>query len=273
MYIPQRFHVVLPWLRASLHGDANVPLRELIAFLRQPPRNTRARRWIQNMVEEGDFLKITFGDFPQPLFWPRSEDAWSLWMLINEQFDEHDWHHYEIPETTVQADDVVVDCGACEGLFSLRVAPRCRRVFAVEPHPLFVAAMRRTLAPFANAEIVPLALGERTGDAFLTLDGERTRFGATGGYRVAIETLDGLFLDNDPPVSYLKADVEGFELSLLRGAAELLRRQRPKVAVTVYHEANDYREMMAFLRSVQPAYRFRVKGITATGKPVMLHAW
>ena len=87
------------------------------------------------------------------------------------------------------------------------------------------------------------------------------------------QTLDHLFLQHDPPVSYLKADVEGHELPLLQGAAGLIRQNKPKIAVTVYHGANDHQEIMRFVRDLNPSYQFRTTGITASGKPVMLHAW
>ena len=139
----------------------------------------------------------------------------------------------------------------------------------MEPYPQFVQTLERTLGPFANATIHEVALSDVAGPLHLSL----TQLGQSEKMVVQAQTLDHLFLQHDPPVSYLKADVEGHELPLLQGAAGLIRQNRPKIAVTVYHEANDYLEIMRFIRDIDPSYQFRIKGITASGKPVMLHAW
>ena len=49
-------------------------------------------------------------------------------------------------------------------------------------------------------------------------------------------TLDKLFLLKNVPVTYIKIDVEGFDVEVLRGAKELIKRFRPKIAVTTYHD-------------------------------------
>ncbi|MCO6451837.1 MAG: FkbM family methyltransferase [Caldilineales bacterium] len=273
MRVPQRFHVVAPWLSARLRQQTNVPASEMLRFLRQAPRHVRARNWIRDIEEDGDYLKICFVDLDSPLYWPKSEDVWSLWMLINEQYDTNDWHHYEISQTAVRADDVVVDCGAAEGLFALRAVRRCQQVYVFEPNPVFLDALHLTFAASPNVEIFPYAAGERRGSARLVLDGERSRFGEESGFLCEIRSLDEMLLHRTPPVSYLKADVEGAEQALLAGATEIIRTHKPRVAITVYHDPNDVAEMMAFLRSQNPDYQFITKGIVASGKPVMLHAW
>ena len=242
-------------------------------FLVQPARDSRAQKWIDRIEENDEFTVVHFSDISHPLFWPSSEDKWSLWMLVNEQFYQNDWHHYETPETPVEADDVVIDCGACEGLFSLRVADRCAEVHAIEPNPHFVTALEKTLEPFSNATIHKLALSDTAGPVQLSATWARTRPGRTGNVAVQAETLDHLFLEHEPSVSYLKADVEGHELLLLQGGERLIRQNKPKIAITVYHEENDYQEIIDFLHDLNPSYQFRTKGIVASGKPVMLHAW
>lgn len=271
--VPKRFAVILPWFQASLRGQTDVSFRDLLAFLRQPPRHIRAQQWIREISEEGDYLKITFNDLDRPLYWPAEEDTWSLWMLLNEQFDINDWHHYEVPETAVGEGDVIVDCGAAEGLFALRTAPRCRRFYALEPNPIFFAALQKTLAGLDNVELLPYAAGRENAEGYLKLRGQWSRIDDTAGHRIQIRTLDSLFLENDPPVTFIKADIEGAELIMLQGAIGILRRYKPKIAITTYHPNNDVQEIITFIKLANPEYQFRLKGINALGHPVMLHAW
>jgi len=71
-------------------------------------------------------------------------------------------------------------------------------------------------------------------------------------------------------VDYVKADVEGAELTLVEGALETIRLHRPTLALTVYHAENDWRSIRDVVLDVEPGYRWRTRGLTPEGKPVLL---
>ena len=72
---------------------------------------------------------------------------------------------------------VIFDIGACEGEDSVRYARRYprARVFAFEPLPANQALVRANFAKFAvgNAELVPLALSDRSGEALFHVSNGR----------------------------------------------------------------------------------------------------
>jgi hypothetical protein len=77
-------------------------------------------------------------------------------------------------------------------------------------------------------------------------------------------------------VDFIKADVEGWEMAILEGAADTIRMFQPRMALTVYHQGNDWRQMVRFARRLAPECRYRVKGMslaTNPPQPVMLHLW
>jgi FkbM family methyltransferase len=185
------------------------------------------------------------------------------------------WHYYEVPETRVRPDDVVFDCGAAEGLFAFLVAPRCREVYCFEPVPEFRACLERTFAGQDNVTVVPVALGAAAGRGFMQMDGMSTALSeAESGLAVEIDTVDDFCVRTGVSPSYLKADLEGAEMQLLQGAAETIRRLKPRIAITTYHRSGDARALREFLASLRPDYAFRTKGIEHHwGEPIMLHAW
>ena len=94
------------------------------------------------------------------------------------------------------------------------------------------------------------------------------------GIPVQARTVDSLFADRNLPLTYIKADLEGAELRMLAGAERTIRLNKPRIAITTYHEAHHADAITAFLRRIDPAYRILTKGIEhRAGAPVMLHAW
>lgn len=158
-------------------------------------------------------------------------------------------HHRElIPalRRVIARDAVVFDVGAHAGQFTklfARLAPD-GLVFAVEPGSYARAILRLAvlLNRLANVTILPMALGERPGAARLTMPVKRAgRFGFGLSHlgpserpgpikieAVAVVTLDDLVaslgLDR---LDFIKADIEGWELHLVRGGRNSLARFRP----------------------------------------------
>lgn len=54
-------------------------------------------------------------------------------------------------------------------------------------------------------------------------------------------------------------DIEGSELEALKGAQELIKRNQPKLAICIYHKAEDYFQIPLYLHTLVPAYRFYVR--------------
>jgi FkbM family methyltransferase len=271
--IPERFTIVARWLADRVRMRTTpASASEMLRFAASPSWRARGRRYVRRVERDGEMLVVHFHGMERPLYWPAEYPLDGALLVAGEQFNPRDWHYYEVPETAVRADDVVVDCGAAEGLFSLRVAPRCRHVYAVEPLPRFVESMRLTLAAQPNVEIVPCLLGARAGTARIAGEGLTAAVGEIGP-EVPVRTADELFLARDHRPSYLKADVEGAELDLLAGARELIHAEAPRIAITTYHDPSHADAITRLLRGVRPDYRVRVKGFTSSGAPIMLHAW
>ncbi len=211
------------------------------------------------------------------LWWPKDQPTYALHMVLSEALDPTNWHYYELPETRVAPDDIVADCGAAEGIFSLLVESRAEHVYAIEPAPHWTAALAKTFPAGSNVTVIPAALGDAPGRAYLSggaLDSAVSGEGGEGATEISVDTVDRLFADQDRRITYLKADLEGFELAMLRGAERTIARYLPKIAITTYHQADHASKIAAFLERLEPRYRIRTKGIDAVfGSPVMLHAW
>lgn len=159
-----------------------------------------------------------------------------------------------------------------------------RKIHAFEPGARQFAAlkarMRRLSEEWAlDLDSVALSnagLGERASSLSAgSSSGQPTslalRPDVAAGTSANVVTLDEYL--NGSPITFLKADVEGMEVALLRGARETIRRQRPKIAICVYHYPADIPDIADYLSELVPAYRFALRQHSPQLLETVLYCW
>lgn len=163
------------------------------------------------------------------------------------------WGFYEKEETEriqkiIQPGQCVVDVGANIGYYSLVLAAGVTgtgTVFAYEPHPNnyllllenidqnhFANVMPRnvacsSLAGWMYLHLSPISSGMHTIEESML---ERDTYQTTSQLEVRTVILD-MDLPKGIPVHFMKIDVEGHEVEVLKGAEMLLRLNRPVLMV------------------------------------------
>lgn len=157
----------------------------------------------------------------------------------NRRYDEQT---LEVMRRVLRRDSNTIDVGCHEGAVlkeMLRLAPDGVH-HAFEPLPGFANGLRRTFGGRPNVHVHELALSDQEGEA--TFQHVVSNPGYSGlrkrrydrpdetlqEIRVRTARLDDL-LPNSHRVDFVKIDVEGAELLVLRGAAATLARCRPTV--------------------------------------------
>lgn len=148
-----------------------------------------------------------------------------------------------------------VDVGASTGWFAVPMAKRGYRVIAFECNARSAQRLKDNCA-LNGVEIVlhEAAASNRVGKAVFT---HNPRLPLTSGGSLeyvranrATDDVSCVTLDSviDEPVALLKIDVEGHEMAVLAGAADLIARSRPALVLeanTAQHEA----DLTAWLRA------------------------
>lgn len=237
---------------------------------------------------EGGVCRVRLKEKGLSYFWPGPPDA-NHYFLYEQEFEPKNPHYYSDAPIVLGADSIVLDVGACEGLFALRVLKSglARRVICFEPFPVMAGLLRRAAKENGvedRLQVEAGALGGKTAAAYfhtgLTSDGGAVSSGKRSAdeMEVPMMTIDdyctasGLELRRG---DLIKIDAEGSDLDVLLGARETIRRCAPQLAVTTYHEAEHAERMMDYLREIQPEYSLRLKGFsfwTPTPNPVLLQA-
>jgi FkbM family methyltransferase len=166
--------------------------------------------------------------------------------LFKAIFKQHHKPLIPILRRIIPEHGVVLDVGAHAGQYA-KIFSRLAsggQVFAFEPGSYARSILRIALAlnRCGNVVVLPLGLGAREGTEILTVPikrpgsygfglshfGPKTRWANVKREVVATTTIDRVVeLLALPRLDFIKADVEGWELQLVRGGLHAIRRFRP----------------------------------------------
>jgi hypothetical protein len=74
-----------------------------------------------------------------------------------------------------------------------------------------------------------------------------------------VDSLDHMLLSKACAPTFIKMDIEGSEIDALNGAAGIIRRDKPKLAVCVYHKPSDLWKIPLLVHNLQPKYQFYLR--------------
>lgn len=182
------------------------------------------------------------------------------------------------------AGEVALDCGACFGDTALNFASKVEpqgRVFTFEFLPVNLAILARNLE--LNPELADRisivespVWSEHGTPLWIHGDGPRAlvndqEAGADG--KATTVSIDQFVAERDlDRVDFIKMDIEGAELDALRGAAETLRRFKPRLAICLYHRLSDIHEIPWLIDQMGLGYRLHIRHFTVYGTETVLFA-
>lgn len=102
-------------------------------------------------------------------------------------------------------------------------------------------------------------------------DAAASMFDRNGTSFAKVVSLDEI--GGDEQVSFIKLDVEGFELDALMGAEQIIQRDKPLCAISVYHKRGDLLAIMKYLSQIVPEYRFAIRHYTSSLSETVLYAF
>ena len=135
---------------------------------------------------------------------------------------------------------IAFDIGANVGLMTILFAKHSKQVFCFEPLPRNINFLHRTLRVngINNATIIPCAVSDsfeyssfKEGESYSS--GKLNRY---GDQPVVTMSIDGFVAAYNVVPNFIKIDVEGGEMSVLRGAKNVLLNYKPIIILDVHGE-------------------------------------
>jgi FkbM family methyltransferase len=183
--------------------------------------------------------------------------------------------YYEDDYISLSHDEIFVDCGTNTGdtvmqfIDKMKAADKTyKKIYAFEPSTPNRAKAIERLSPCCGVTIVPKGVWSH--NAELPFFDDNFRYGASsfglmqveeakGGYVVPVTSLDIFFKEKGELPTFIKMDIEGSEKEALIGAANIIKRGKPKLAICAYHKIEDIYELPQTILGIRDDYRFALR--------------
>jgi hypothetical protein len=73
--------------------------------------------------------------------------------------------------------------------------------------------------------------------------------------------------------TFIKMDLEGYEELALLGAKETIKRDKPKLAISIYHGKDDYWKLPNIILDADSEYRFYIRHYTLFNNETVLYGY
>jgi len=168
-----------------------------------------------------------------------------------------------------QKGDVVLDFGGCYGDTALYFANKVGekgKVYTFEFIPGNISIINQNLDinPILKEriEIVDKPLWESSGKQVFFNDkgsGSILSFEEYSGYEGTTKTIscdDFVELKKIEKIDFIKTDIEGAEPFALKGAERTIKKFKPKLAISIYHNMNDFVNVIKQISDFNAGYKF-----------------
>lgn len=152
-----------------------------------------------------------------------------------------------------------VDAGCYDGSETIKwiklFGDSCEAVYAYEPDKENYEMCRRNFEGFSNVYLSEYGLSNKKEQLFFCKEGKlSSHFEQSGSERVVCDSLDNILPYQH--VSTIKMDIEGMEKKAILGAERIIRKNKPNLAICVYHKREDIIEIPQLLLEMNPNYYF-----------------
>lgn len=137
--------------------------------------------------------------------------------------------------------EVFVDCGGYDGATSLDFIKRVEGygyiyVFEPDPWQYEVTKWMMENKKISSCDVYNMGAYDRTEKlTFSAKEWGSGNINPDGDILIEAVSLDALLYDKPHRPTFIKMDIEGAELNALKGAYKLIERDKPKLAISVYH--------------------------------------
>jgi FkbM family methyltransferase len=278
------------WVALQKWKASKKPVQKNVLYLDEKEINTFCKYFLKTKENAECYFEIAGAKLPDIRNYPDSfyifvkcifQDTFLFPYFLNDNYDKSytdimDIHMIEGPygykdgnfNVSIKKGDVVMDIGAWIGDFSAYSSSKGAITYAFEPVTQAYELLQKTAK--LNIDIYPVkkGLSDKTGEVSINI--------SQGGHVsnqinnadvnrsivyndneiISITTLDEFVKENKiSKIDFIKADIEGEERNMLKGASWVLKNYAPKLAICTYHNPEDPKLLEKIILEANPKYK------------------
>lgn len=161
--------------------------------------------------------------------------------------------------------EIFVDAGCYDGGtavdFVKWAGRNAKKIIAFEPDEKNIVNCKKRLKKLdCDYELLNIATWDKESVLRFNMNfesGYASKVSNLGNVEVKANSIDNIIGENR--VTFIKLDVEGAELKTLQGAIETIKKYKPKLAISLYHKAEDIIEIPLFLEGLDLDYKYYIR--------------
>jgi hypothetical protein len=239
-------------------------VKEILNYLEEHPLNVFNYSFVEKYKAESIFISLENGLYytihnGKKLFFSKDYDteqkAREYYLSLIIEQDINSPHRYLTESFQVPNAAIVIDAGAAEGIFSLDIIDKVKRIYMFEPEKSWVEALNYTFKMYKDkVTIINKCVSNYKDDETTTLD----------------DSIE------EGKIDFIKMDIEGEEYYALQGAEKLLTSSpNVKCDICTYHQEFAYAaikselEKLGFYIAHSKGYMWYIEHFNIMRPPVL----
>ncbi len=177
--------------------------------------------------------------------------------------------------------EVFIDCGAFDGEDTVEFLKRTRgtqrQALICEADTDNCTVIAKKLCNGGNLQrncsLIQKAVWSNDGKLKFSFgEADESRVSETGDGEVECTKIDTICNEMDVIPTFIKMDIEGAELEALKGAENIIRGYKPRLAVCIYHHPEDLVKIWSYIKELRSDYKFGLRRYSRSYRETVLFA-
>lgn len=177
---------------------------------------------------------------------------------------------------TFEQEEVFVDVGSYN-LATVKELENCckriKKVYAFEPDSQNRKVCMKNKKRFQEKmiEILPYGAWSERATLSFAVNNSQSHVAEAGTMSIEAIPIDDV-VDASDRITFIKMDIEGAEMEALKGAEKTILRDKPKLAICIYHKPEDMLTLPWYIKSLVPEYKLYLRHHSITAGETVLCA-
>ncbi len=184
--------------------------------------------------------------------------------MLNRSIEKSYGHYFDLDLIEPNREEVIVDLGAYTGDTILDYIytygeNKYQKIYAYDITEESLIKLKENVSRYPNIIVKKRAITDKTGITYIKkseVDNSANMTMDHGDDEVLETTLDDEVKEK---ITMIKMDIEGGEQKALRGAEEHIKKEHPKLLISVYHNVRDIFEIPKMIEQMDSSYQFYLR--------------